>query len=132
MIRIPLIALPDQRLQIILGNQDVTLRVYTRMGGPRPPEAPPSPPRAQPDSDLTRDNRLYTDLGVAGAMIWRGFIARNLLPCKLYPYLPFAGQLVFVDMRGLDDPRWQGLGARWVCMYLTDAETAELFPERNP
>lgn len=108
MIRVPLIALPDQRLQIILGNQDVTLRVYTR------------------------DNRLYTDLGVAGAMIWRGFIARNLLPCKLYPYLPFAGQLVFVDMQGLDDPRWQGLGTRWVCMYLTDAETTDLFPERNP
>lgn len=108
MIRVPLIALPDQCLQIILGNQDVTLRVYTR------------------------DNRLYTDLGVTGVMVWRGFIARNLLPCKFYPYLAFTGQLVFVDMQGQDDPRWEGLGTRWVCMYLTDVEMADLFPERNP
>lgn len=108
MTRVPLIALPDQRLQIILGSQDVALRVYTR------------------------DERLYTDLDVNGAAVWRGFIARNLLPCKLYPYLAFAGQLVFVDMQGLDDPHWEGLGSRWVCMYLTDAEVAKLFPERNP
>lgn len=108
MIKVPLAAMPDQRLQMILGNQDVSLRVYTR------------------------DDRLYTDLAVAGASVWQGFIARNLLPCKCYPYLPFTGQLVFVDMQGLDDPQWGGLGARWLCLYLTDAEVAAIYPERNP
>jgi len=108
MIRVPLAALPDQRLQIILGNQDVTLRVYSRGGN------------------------LYTDLDVSGANIWRGFIVRNSLPCKLYPYLAFAGQLVFVDMQGEADPQWSGLGSRWQCLYLTDAEVSGFFPERNP
>ena len=109
MIRVPLMPLPDQRLRIILGGQDVSLRVYTR---------------GKPEG-------IYTDLDVSGTDVWRGFIARNLVPCKLYPYLPFAGQLVFVDMQGLEDPRWEGLGSRWLCMYLTDAEAAGIFPERN-
>lgn len=108
MIIVPLTAMPDQRLQMILGNQDVSLRVYTR------------------------DDRLYTDLAVAGSSVWQGFIARNLLPCKFYPYLSFIGQLVFVDMQGLDDPQWAGLGARWLCLYLNDAEVAAIYPERNP
>jgi hypothetical protein len=80
----------------------------------------------------SRGGNLYTDLDVSRVNIWRGLIVRNLLPCKLYPYLAFIGQLVFVDMQGQADPQWSGLGTRWQCAYLTDAEVAELFPERNP
>ena len=108
MIRVPLLALPDQRIQMILGGQDVTLRAYTR------------------------DGHLYTDLDVSDAAVWRGFISRNCVPCKLYTHLPFSGQLVFVDMQGTQDPEWQSLGGRWLLVYLTDAEVSALFPERNP
>jgi hypothetical protein len=108
MIRVPLLALPDQRIQMILGGQDVTLRVYTR------------------------DGHLYTDLDVSDTAVWRGFISRNCVPCKLYTHLSFFGQLVFVDMQGTQDPEWQGLGGRWLLVYLTDAEVSALFPERNP
>lgn len=106
--RIPLTALPDQRMQMILGGQDVALRVYSR------------------------DERLYTDLDLDDAPVWRGFLGRNCVPCKLYTHLAFKGQLVFVDMQGTADPHWSGLGSRWLLVYLTDEEIAEIFPRRNP
>lgn len=63
MIMVPLAAEPNQKLDIILGNQDVTLRVYSRDGG------------------------TYTDLDVAQSAVWRGFLAQDMQPLKRYSYL---------------------------------------------
>lgn len=108
MLEIPLIAHPDQRLQIILGGQNVTLRVFER------------------------NSRVYTDLDVSGAAVWRGFIAHDRTRIKRYPHLPFTGNLVFVDMEGMDAPTWEGFGSRFALLWLDDAEEAEFLLERNP
>ena len=98
-ITVPLRPEPNQSLQIVLGEQNCTLRLFSR------------------------DGRLYSDLAVDQTVIWSGFICRHLVGLKLYGYLAFRGQLVLVDTQGEDDPQWPGLGTRWQLVYLEEGET---------
>lgn len=108
MIVVPLAQEPNQKLDIMLGNQAVSLRVYSREG------------------------KTYTDLDAERVPVWRGFVAHDLQPLKRYPYLPFSGQLVFLDLQGEEDPYWQRFGTRFFLVYLTEEETTDIFSERNP
>lgn len=101
--RIPLRATPNQSMQIVLGAQNCTLRLYTR----------------------SQDGveHLYSDLAVDQSLIWGGVICQDMGPLKLYDYLPFVGQLLFVDMEGDDDPIWNGLEDRFRLVYLEEGET---------
>lgn len=96
---IPLRAEPAQSLAIVLGGQNVSLRLYTR--------------------DYLGTPWLYCDLAVDGSMVWQGHICHEMQDLKFYSYLPFAGALRFVDMQGDDDPQWDGLGVRWLLLWGT-------------
>lgn len=102
LVEIPLRAEPSQAFGIVLGGQNVSLRLYTR--------------------DYLGTPHLYCDLAVDGSFVWQGHICRNGRDLKAYGYLPFAGALRFVDMQGQDDPQWAGLGTRWALLWGTDAD----------
>ena len=99
MMTVPLRQEPNQSLQIVLGEQNCTLRF------------------------ISRGVNLYCDLAVDQTVIWSGFICRNLVGLKLYDYLAFRGQHYFVDMQGEEDPHWSGLGDRFQLVYVEEGET---------
>lgn len=106
MTTIPLRAEPAQALSIVLGGRDVTLRLYAR--------------------EYADGQKLYCDCMVAGAWVWLGRLCHNGHGLKRYAYLPFAGDLAFVDMREEADPQWQGLGSRWLLLWGTDEDWTAL------
>ncbi|HJA08891.1 MAG TPA: hypothetical protein H9962_06855 [Candidatus Mailhella merdigallinarum] len=111
LLEIPLRAEPSQALSLVLGGQDVTLRLFTRDMDDRP--------------------RLYCDLMASGVWVWRGRLCHNGQGLKLYDYLPFEGDLVFVDMQADADPQWSGLGDRWRLVWGTDADWAALLADKE-
>ena len=99
MMTVPLRQEPNQSLQIVLGEQNCTLRF------------------------ISRGVNLYCDLAVDQTVIWSGFICRNLVGLKLYDCLAFRGQLYLVDMQGAEGPHWSGLGERFQLVYVEEGET---------
>lgn len=107
---IPLRAEPNQSLLVVLAGQNCALRLETREIGTgvlRP-------------GDLS----LYAGLDVEDRPVFSGRICREGVPLKRAEYLPFAGDLVFIDMTGEEDPQWSGLGTRWRLLYLDADEAA--------
>lgn len=94
---VPLIALPSQELSLVLGNQDVTVRV------------------------LTRGDYLYLDVlkesepVILGQLIVTG---QNLLPAGLSD---FTGNFQMVDLNGDSDPVYTGLGTQYRLLYNDEA-----------
>ncbi|WP_425333611.1 hypothetical protein [Escherichia coli] len=39
-----------------------------------------------------------------------------------YSYLGFKGDLIFIDNDGESDPRWEGLGSRYLLYYIEENE----------
>ena len=105
MIEIPLAQTPNQSFNIVLGEQNCTIRIITRKPG-----------------DEQIPGGTYVDLAVGEDTIFGGVIARDRVGLKLYPYLPFSGQLVFADLEGAQDPQYTGFGERWRMFYLTEEE----------
>jgi hypothetical protein len=94
-LRIPLTAVPSQKLSITLGTQRCTISVYQKTTG------------------------LYFDLSVAGTRVVAGMICRNLVNLVRSRYLTgFVGDLAFVDTQGSQDPDYTGLGSRYQLVYL--------------
>lgn len=91
-------AVPSQRFNAALNQQMCTISVYQKRTG------------------------LYLDLLVNDVPIVTGVLCRNLVKLVRDKYLGFIGDLAFVDTQGADDPQYQGLGARWVLMYLEASE----------
>lgn len=68
---------------------------------------------------------LYLDLFVEGKAILQGRLChdRTLLIRRPYLRIRFKGaDLSFYDTLGTDDPRFEGLGERWVLGYLPAEE----------
>lgn len=98
MIEIPLSPIPGQRLQIVLDDQNVTLQLRQKGA------------------------RLYIDLDVSGTPVMGGAICSDRTNVKQFKTMPFRGGLYFVDTKGRDAPQFEGLGTRWVLMYLSEEE----------
>lgn len=97
-VEVPLSALPSQELSLVLGNQDVTVRV------------------------LTRGDYLYLDVLNEDTPIILGQLIvsnANLLPSGL---TNFVGNFRMVDTNGNADPEYIGLGERWQLLYLSDED----------
>lgn len=92
---VPLEAVPSQSAQIILGDQNCLVRVYTKSTG------------------------LFFDLLVDGNPIVLGRICRDRCRLVRYERLGFNGDLFFVDNQGVDDPAFTGLGGRFNLVYST-------------
>ncbi len=93
MYEIPLDPVPGQRFAITLGNRECAFHFYWR------------------------GRRLFCDLDAAGVRVASGGICRDRQHLLQSPRDVFGGWLFFADTRGGEDPRWQGLGDRWLLLY---------------
>ena len=85
--------IPD--LHALLGDQECACTVYQR--GPR----------------------LYLDLNVDGHQICTGAVCLDRVDMPVSPTAHFSGRLRFVDTRGREAPRWDGLGTRWRLLWIS-------------
>ena len=100
---IPLRATGNQTLQVVLEDQNCSLRLYTR---------------GLPDGVET----LFCDLSIDQEPVFYGCPCLDGLPMPLYARLGMTGQLVFIDMEGEEAPHWSGLGSRWKLLYMSPNE----------
>lgn len=107
---IPLQALPAQISTIVLGGQQCEISVYTKTGYAY---------SDVPEFTVTNES-IYLDLTSNGVTITTTALCLNgnrLLRNR--EYLGFVGELMFVDLQGDDPPQPDGLGTRWVLLYLS-------------
>ncbi|WP_233868735.1 phage baseplate plug family protein [Paraburkholderia adhaesiva] len=97
---VPLAAVPSQRLSVALAQQNCGLALYQKRTG------------------------LYLDLYVAGNLVMAGVLCRTGVYLVREAYLGFAGDLVFTDTAGSDDPDYTGLGSRWPLLYVQASAVA--------
>ena len=100
--QVPLQSVPNQQLQTVLGGQNCQIAVYQKTQG------------------------LFVDLNVNSVDVSTGILALNAIPVCPFNYAPFSGYLMFLDMQGSDDPTYTGLGSRFLLIYLTEADVANL------
>ena len=98
---ISLSAVPSQRLQVVLEDQDVELSI------------------------LQRGEHVYADVTVNGVIIRQGALCIDRVPILQPGTTDFVGNLIFVDLWGTSDPQWQGYGSRFVLLYYTAEEAEE-------
>lgn len=90
---IPLQRIPSQEFNIVLNNQNCTMKIYQR-------------------------DKVYCDLTVDGNVIFNGLVALNNTDINLYRTTLFTGRLFFEDLNGNDDPNFSGFGTRWILNYV--------------
>jgi hypothetical protein len=91
---VPLADVPAQTLAVQLAGQSCQVTVYQKSTG------------------------LYCDLAVNNSPIITGVVCENLNRIVRDLYLGFAGDLVFLDTDGVDDPVSPGLGTRFLLCFL--------------
>ena len=97
---VPLQPVPSQSTKVVLGGQNCQILVYQKPQG------------------------VFVDINADGVDISVGTIARDAVPLVSREYAGFAGNLIFIDTQGSDDPSYEGLGDRWTLVYLTAEEYA--------
>lgn len=98
---VPLVDTPSQTLSVTLGGQSTQLVVYTLRTG------------------------LYIDIAVAGVPVATCRICRNLqyiLEDSIYQ--GYQGDFIFIDTQGDTDPTYDGLGSRYLLVYISQDELA--------
>lgn len=60
---------------------------------------------------------LYCDLTLDSTVLWTGVPCMYALPIKSAMYIPFIGNLVFIDTEGASDPTYDGLMSRYYLFY---------------
>lgn len=97
--QIPLSSVPTQRLAVTLYGQACSIE--TRQNG----------------------LHLYLSLWMGDNMILGARVCRDRsLMLTGAHYRGFAGDLMWVDNAGFDDPQWYGLADRWSLVYLDPTE----------
>jgi hypothetical protein len=90
--------IPSQTFSTNLGGQACVISIYQKSTG------------------------LFIDVASNNVQLVSGVICRDRIKLIRYPYLKFTGDLVFVDTQGLQDPTYDGLGDRYILVYLDAAE----------
>lgn len=98
MIVVPLIATPSQDVKIVLNSQSCDIGV------------------------AQKGAHVYLTLSLPSGSVLNSAIARDRVRLVREAYLGFIGDLAFVDLQGLDDPAWAGLGTRYILVYLDPSE----------
>ena len=98
MLVIPLAAVPSQSLSFAVGGQGVSIAVYYRRYG------------------------LFADIFLGGSLLVAGVVCQNLCRLVRSSHLGFVGELTLFDTQGAEDPAWEGLGGRFVLLYLAPGE----------
>ncbi|MGI4814260.1 MAG: hypothetical protein ACRYGG_13155 [Janthinobacterium lividum] len=96
---VPLSATPSQTVGCLLGGQSCNVSIYQKRYG------------------------LFADVYLNGKLVIGGVVCQHLNRLVRSAYLGFRGDLAFYDTQGFDDPSYDGLGNRWVLLYLSPAET---------
>lgn len=94
MLIVPVSAAPSQSLSALLAGQNCQINVYQKTTG------------------------LYLDLAINNVPIKSGVVARDRVWLIRHPYLGFVGDLMFADTQGTSDPTYDGLGTRYLLVYL--------------
>lgn len=97
---VPLQPIPSQSTKVVLGGQNCQLLVNQKPQG------------------------IFVDINADGVDIVTNVIARDAVPLICREYTGFAGNLLFIDTQGSDDPSYAGLGDRFSLVYLTAEEYA--------
>lgn len=93
-VKIPVQAIPNQQLKIVLGSQNCTVHLYQR------------------------GEYLYLDLTADGEEVRAGAICLPNIDLLNYPTPLFSGMLFFVDTKGKNAaPSYEELGARFILCY---------------
>jgi hypothetical protein len=92
---IPLKVAPSQTLTVQLGGQSCRINVRQFLTG------------------------LFVDLYVNDAPVICGVLGLNNTLIVREAYRGFAGDLIFWDTQGSGDPSYDGLGARFVLLYIS-------------
>jgi hypothetical protein len=98
MLIVPVRAVPNQTLSILLANQLCQLTLKTRFYG------------------------LFMDVSVNDAPIVQGVICQNWNRIVRSAYLGFVGDFAFWDTQGKTDPAYTGLGSRYLLYYLEKSD----------
>lgn len=99
---VPIKAVPSQQVQCQLSGQAVTVNIFQQAYG------------------------LYVDVLVGVTPIIQGVIAEDRNRIVRDAYLGFSGDFFFLDVQGITDPIYMGLGVRYQLIYATAAEVAAL------
>jgi hypothetical protein len=102
MLVVPVLTLPNQQVQASLNNQAVMLNIYQY------------------------DYGLFTDVYLAGSLVIAGVICWNLNLIVRDVYRGFIGDLAWFDSQGTSDPVYTGIGSRFLLMYFTPTDLAQL------
>lgn len=93
MLVIPLQPVQSQTVTVSLAQQPIRLFVYSKTTG------------------------LFVDVYNNDQPVVLGVVARNATRIVRERYRNFIGDLVFFDTQGQQNPKWFGLGTRWVLSY---------------
>ncbi|RYY79925.1 MAG: hypothetical protein EOO69_04470 [Moraxellaceae bacterium] len=91
---IPLQVLPSQVVSVVLAKQNCQITIYQKTTG------------------------LYFDLVVNGNPVVNTRLIRNAVPLVRYKHLGLLGDFMVMDMQGLSDPEYSGLGSRYQLTYI--------------
>lgn len=95
---IPISAVPCQKMDITLSQQECVISIYQKSG------------------------LIYLDLIVSGAPVTYASLARDRVKLVRSIYKHFIGNLMFVDTQGESDPAYTGFNSRWLLIYLEDGD----------
>lgn len=105
---VPITDEPNQTQQIVLGGQNCAIELNSLNG------SDPTDPLLS-----TEYTWLAFTLVSNGIPITTAASCLNLKRLLINrQYLGFVGDFMFVDTQGVLDPEWEGLGTRWVLLYL--------------
>jgi hypothetical protein len=94
MLIIPTQAFPSQTFRVVLDQQGCRIDIGQKSTG------------------------MFLNLYVDDALIVGGQICQDRNRLVRGRYLPFRGNLMFIDTQGTDDPYYTGLNSRWLLVYL--------------
>jgi hypothetical protein len=97
---VPVQAVPNQTISILLANQSCQITLSTRFFG------------------------LYMDLSVSNTPVRAGVVCQDRNRLIRYQYLGFLGDFWFLDTQGTSDPVYTGIGSRYLLQYIAQADLA--------
>lgn len=92
--KIPLQAIPSQKVRVVLDEQNVVLSFYYRFGN------------------------IYADIICNDSIVQKGAVCRNRVNIVQIANITFDGGLYFLDLLGDSDPQYKLLGQRYILIYV--------------
>lgn len=101
---IPLLAVPNQTVSVIVSHQTCQLNIYQTFYG------------------------LFMDVYANGSLVIAGVICENLNRIIRSTYLGFVGDFFFLDTISDDDPDYTGLGDQFQLLYVEPSDPLPVLP----